>query len=73
MLLKSLVSPGSALELRRSRGAPHPREVRRMISLRKRKVAALRGLLSERKLRIEEARERLMSLVGKYTGKTVEG
>jgi len=67
LLLNLLVNPEFVLDKRGSRGAPNPHEVRRMISLRKKDVKALRARLSERKLKIEKARERLMTKVSKYT------
>jgi hypothetical protein len=65
-LLRLLVDPEYVLDKRGSRGAPNPREVKRIISLRKKDVKALRARLSGRKLKIEKARERLMTEVGKY-------
>ena len=65
-LLKRAVDPESILDKRRSRGAPNPREVKRMISLRRKSVKALRTRLSERKLKIEKARERLMTEVSEH-------
>jgi len=65
-ILKAVTNAESILDGRGSIGAPKPGEVRRMISARKRSVKAGRIRLSERRLKIEKARKRLMATVRKY-------
>jgi len=68
-VLRVVAERDSLLEDRGSIGSPNPREVRRMISVRRRSLEALRTRLSERKLKIEKARERLMRIVRGYVGR----
>lgn len=68
-LLTTVADAESDLSRRVSVGSPNPSEVRRMIALRKKSAKALRTRLSDRNLKIEKARKRLMTSVKRYIAK----
>lgn len=68
-LLAAVVDAESTLNSRVSVGSPNPSEVRRMISLREETAKALRTRLSDKNLKIEKARKRLMTSVISYIAK----
>jgi hypothetical protein len=68
-LLTSVADAEISLKNRASVGSPSPSEVRRMISLRGKKAKLLRTRLSERNLKIEKARKRLMTSIKSHIAK----
>ncbi len=69
-VLNRVLYADTVLDSRVSVGAPNPSQVRRMISGRKKSIKLLRKHLSERKLKIKEAKGRLTKMVGDHTVKS---